>query len=112
MPTLPKIHNPRATKKRTVAAQKKARSDRRMYATNDTTWRKFRAEQLRREPLCRICTSAGRIVSGGVVDHIDADTYNNSPANLQTLCKACHDKKTASETGFGSAYAKVRYQAQ
>ena len=102
MPNLPNIHNPRATKVFTQRRQAKERSAKRMYATNDPTWRGIRADQLRHEPLCRECSKHGRNTAGNTVDHINGDTYNNSAENLQTLCKACHDRKTGRETGFGS----------
>ena len=44
----------------------------------------------------------GKITAGNTADHISGDTYDNEATNLQTLCKACHDKKTGTETGFGS----------
>ena len=109
MPNAAPVHNPRTTKKRTQLRQAKQRQANRLYATNHPTWRGIRAEQLRREPLCRECKKNGRITSGDTVDHINGDTYNNSPENLQTLCKACHDSKTGRETGFGSDFEKVRY---
>lgn len=41
--------------------------------------------------LCRICGAApGRVAHP--VHHIDYDKSNNDPANLITLCQACHNK--------------------
>lgn len=69
-------------------------------------WRKARLDWLARHPLCVRCKAAGIITGASVVDHItphrgdmvlfwDAD-------NWQSLCKVCHDKKTANEDGgFG-----------
>lgn len=35
-------------------------------------------------------------------DHIDGDTSNREPYNLQALCRHCHGKKTvAHDGGFG-----------
>jgi 5-methylcytosine-specific restriction enzyme A len=109
MPNAPPVHNQRTTKKRTQLRQAKERQAKRLYATNHPTWRAIREEQLRREPLCRECKKNGRITSGNTVDHISGDTYNNGPENLQTLCKACHDHKTGTETGFGSYSEKARH---
>jgi len=108
MPELAKIHNPRATKKLTNVRKAKERQQRRLYATSHPVWRRLRAEQLRKEPLCRACSKTGRIVAGNTVDHINGDTYNNTPENLQTLCKSCHDHKTGIETGFGSTTEGTR----
>ena len=102
MPNLPAVHNPRQTKKRTQLRQAKERQARRLYATNHPVWRRIRAEQLRREPLCRECKKEGQITAANVVDHIDQDTFNNDSSNLASLCRAHHDRKTGLETGFGS----------
>ena len=86
----------------TVKQDDKARQERRLYRTNDSKWRKIRAGQLTREPLCRACKAKGIIFPANEVDHIDGDSYNNFENNLQSLCKPCHSKKTAKENGgFG-----------
>lgn len=46
----------------------------------------------------------GSTRAGNVVDHVDGDSWNNAPANLQTLCWAHHSAKTARQDGgFGNA---------
>lgn len=59
----------------------------------DSAWRKQRLALLREQPLCRICLAAGRTVAAAVVDHIVplSDGGTNTTANLQPLCKRCHD---------------------
>jgi hypothetical protein len=59
----------------------------------DASWRKQRLALLREQPLCRICLAAGRTVAAAVVDHIIPlnDGGTNTTANLQPLCKRCHD---------------------
>lgn len=73
-------------------------------------WRDLRATQLRQHPLCQcpLCREgAGAITPATVVDHIhphrgDARLFYD-PSNLQSLAKACHDRKTAREDGgFGN----------
>jgi 5-methylcytosine-specific restriction protein A len=102
MPMAPAVHNPRMTKRRTQVRKAKERQARRLYATSDPIWRRIRADQLGREPLCRECKGKGLIVGANVVDHINQDTFNNTPENLQSLCSPCHDHKTGVETGFKS----------
>lgn len=73
-------------------------------------WQCLRAEQLRREPLCRFCAEAGRFTCGQVVDHIvpiaEAPHLRLDPDNLRTLCKRCHDRRTATEQGFAKSQKK------
>lgn len=71
-------------------------------------WRdKLRPEQLIREPFCRECarryppSDPRHRTKATVVDHIiphggDRKRFTD-PENLQSLCKTCHDRKTARE---------------
>jgi 5-methylcytosine-specific restriction enzyme A len=56
---------------------------------------------LEREPLCRRCAAAGRVVAATEVDHIHPKRAGGPEAfdNLQPLCKPCHSAKTAREMG-------------
>lgn len=60
------------------------------------TWYRLRWHQLEKEPLCRMCKALGRIVGAEIVDHIVPHRGNQEifedPENLQSLCKACHDR--------------------
>lgn len=63
--------------------------------------KRLRPEQLLREPFCRECAKSGLRVRATVVDHIkpfrgDWDLFVD-PRNHQSLCKRCHDRKTALE---------------
>lgn len=75
-------------------------------------WRGDRNDYLRAHPLCVRCGAAGRHTLATVVDHIqphngDMKLFTNS-LNWQSLCKTCHDAKTASEDGgFGNKIKKV-----
>lgn len=63
-------------------------------------WRRIRANQLKQEPLCRECNKKGLLTPGNEVDHIHPISRGGSmtdPDNLQTLCKSCHSRKTATE---------------
>lgn len=61
-------------------------------------WSRERARQLDREPLCRACRRQGRVTAASEVDHIVpariAPSRFLDPANLQSLCRACHAAKT------------------
>lgn len=64
------------------------------------SWRKLRVKVLERDDyLCRHCLSEGRAVAGNQVDHITPKSRGGSDdmTNLQTLCSAHHNKKTAIE---------------
>ena len=75
-------------------------------------WRRFRKAQLARAPLCAKC---GRV--GNQVDHIkplhkiapwDRITRKEllDATNVQTLCRSCHDEKTARENTTGKPRPK------
>lgn len=69
-------------------------------------WKKVRILQLTQEPLCCICIDDGRTVQATVVDHIVPHKGDQALMwdgnNHQSLCKSCHDRKTATEDGgFG-----------
>jgi 5-methylcytosine-specific restriction protein A len=68
-------------------------------------WRRARAAYLRRHPLCVSCAAAGRLEPATVVDHVvphrgDAILFWDR-ANWQSMCKPCHDAKTAREGRWG-----------
>lgn len=69
---------------------------------NLPVWRdRLRPEQLLLEPYCRGCARDGRRTRATVVDHViphrgDFALFADG-GNLQSLCKRCHDRKTALE---------------
>ena len=66
----------------------------------DHRWRKLRLMVLRKEPLCREC-GRGATVVDHVIPHRGDRALFNDPYNLQSLCKACHNKKSGREnSGF------------
>lgn len=61
----------------------------------------LRPAQLLAEPWCRDCARRGIRTRATVVDHVqphrgDWDKFIDR-SNLQSLCKCCHDRKTAGE---------------
>ena len=86
-------------------ATRYARQDRRQRGSArergyDTLWEKVRAQHLASEPLCRACSTEGRTTPAQDVDHIVPfdglhDPLRLDPENLQSLCRPCHNAKTA-----------------
>lgn len=64
----------------------------------DTRWRKARVGWLKHHPLCAECERHGETTAATVVDHIIPHRGDRKlfwdRNNWQSLCKACHDKKT------------------
>jgi len=44
------------------------------------------------------------------LDHIDGDHYNNTPDNIQTICKNCHSLKTKMN-GDSRSYSTIKKSA-
>lgn len=63
-------------------------------------WQRVRATQKTKQPLCEECKSKGRITAATVVDHITPVRLGGDfwdTANHQSLCRPCHQAKSASE---------------
>ena len=72
----------------------------RVFNYNTTLWRNASKCYRQEHPLCELCLEKGLNVPSTITDHRQSirsggDPYN--PANLQALCKQCHDKKTNRE---------------
>lgn len=105
MPTKP----PRLVRPGRSERARKAAIDRRRPSAArrgyDAAWRRFRRYHLDViEPLCRFCRERGLIVAAEVVDHIisieERPDLRLDHNNLRSLCKRCHDERTAAEQGF------------
>ena len=66
---------------------------------NTSRWQYLRRRQLDAEPFCK-CGSLATVVDH-IKDHKGDVNLFYDPSNLQSMCKRCHDRKTASTTGFG-----------
>ena len=65
-----------------------------------TAWRKLRALKLEQEPMCEECLKAGRLTPAQMVDHIVPINKGGASLdieNLQSLCNACHARKSAKD---------------
>jgi len=96
--------------------QEQQRQDRYRGTANErgygVRWQRARLIYLREHPLCAICMEQGLITAGEVVDHIiphkgDYELFWDE-TNWQTLCKRCHDVKTATEDGGFGATPRYR----
>lgn len=78
-----------------------------LYAT--ARWRQTRADQLAREPLCRPCAAAGRIMAATVCNHLipeqklDPATFFDGP--FSSSCAPCHDagEQKVESAGYSAA---------
>lgn len=69
------------------------RQQRRAMHTGSKGWRQLRLAILNRGMyLCADCKQFG-----DQVDHMDGNSHNNDPENLQVLCLRCHSSKTRTE---------------
>ena len=69
-------------------------------------WQRARKSFLSQYPLCAECLKNGITKAADVVDHQTPHKGNVElfwrVSNWQSLCKRCHDKKTAEEGAFGN----------
>jgi 5-methylcytosine-specific restriction enzyme A len=68
-------------------------------------WRRARRAFLTRHPLCAACQGHGRLMPATTVDHVVPHRGDQAlfwdQANWQSLCRRCHDAKTAREGRWG-----------
>lgn len=63
-------------------------------------WEKLRRVILQRDQyLCQTCLRDGIYTAAYAVDHIKAKAHGGTddPVNLESMCRRCHDRKTARE---------------
>lgn len=87
-----------------MASRRDQRSDeaqayRRLYKT--ARWRKIRATQLARQPLCETCLSQGRVTPATVCNHADKDSKATEEGfftgPFTSECAPCHDSVIQSQ---------------
>lgn len=102
-----------AERKAAVDRQRRNDASRAMYRT--TQWQALRKAQLAMHPLCQCddCQEGmKRVTAATVVDHRRPHKGDPAlfydPANLRSMAKRCHDRKTAREDGgFGNRRKEV-----
>jgi 5-methylcytosine-specific restriction protein A len=114
MPTRPPRFEPLGRKKAPEEKQRKKLLDDRRGSSAargyDSAWQRLRKRFLRKNPLCVFCMEQGLLTEAAVVDHII--TISERPdlrlvwGNLRSLCKRCHDRRTAKEQGFAKPKTK------
>ena len=65
-----------------------------------SAWRKLRAVKLHQQPLCEECLRRGIMTPAQMVDHIRPINKGGAALdqkNLQSLCHACHNRKSGQE---------------
>jgi 5-methylcytosine-specific restriction protein A len=103
----PLLRQPRPAaeiERRRLAAASRGTRQQRGYTD---AWLRYSRNRLRSYPWCVQHEQLGRLVPAAVTDHIvphrgDAQLFWDE-SNHQSLCKRCHDRKTAREDGgFGN----------
>ena len=105
MPSAPPRHNS------PVTARPKREHDRKRYLKQHwrrwyslAIWKRRRAAQLARDPLCRMCDAAGRATAATVADHVTphrGDWTLFVSGELMSLCGPCHDSAKQSQERGG-----------
>lgn len=95
------------------AAVKREQDARRGSSTSrgyGADWRRLRDAFLKKHPLCLFCDDVGLITEATVVDHIisfaERPDLRLEWSNLRSLCKECHDRRTARDQAFGGRGAR------
>lgn len=102
MPWKPKSHRPAGARSE---RERKRDYDRYRGSSSargyNSVWRKIRNAKMKEQPLCEPCQVIGRTTLATEVDHITPHRGDwalfFSPKNLQSICKPCHSRKTATE---------------
>lgn len=99
-PSAPLLQTQRKQEKRERDARRGS-STQRGYGSD---WRQLRERFIHQHPLCLFCEEAGHVVAAEVVDHIvsftDRPELRLDWGNLRSLCKDCHDRRTARDQAF------------
>ncbi len=100
MPNALKVHRPNESRMKRHRPSENRPSSCKMGYGRD--WRLCRLMYLRANPLCATCLAKGFTTVATEVDHIvplKRGGERLDVANLQSLCKPCHSRKTGRERG-------------
>lgn len=90
---------PPLTANQSYEAQRRFESATRpLYGTG--RWKALRADQLNREPLCRMCEGDGRVTPATVCDHVEphrGDVERFWAGPFASLCTPCHSRRKQRE---------------
>ena len=104
MPSKPVILKPQRHSERERKRQIDKRRGTAKERGYDAQWRRVRLQKLSQHPLCEMHFERGKIVAATVVDHIisieERPDLRLEMTNLRSLCKGCHDARTAADHGF------------
>lgn len=67
------------------------------WVYRDARWRRARAEQIKRQPLCACGQPATDV--DHILPHRGREEYAFNLDNLQSMCHACHMRKTREDRG-------------
>ena len=73
-------------------------------------WKRRRAAQLAREPLCVFCERLGRVTAATVADHViphRGDWRLFISGELETMCGPCHSSDKQSRERSGRTYSRA-----
>ena len=97
MPNMPKATRPKWMQERKAHAGRK-QPNRDVYGTN--RWTMLARLHKQHNPVCIACEAIGLVSPAEVTDHIVPINNGGAPwewSNLQSLCRRCHDSKSAKE---------------
>ena len=98
MPTLKKsVRRPWQPERKVQSGR--THSNTKFYQSSE--WRKLRALQMERQPLCEECERKGVATVARVADHVVPINQGGEPLNLdnlQSLCHTCHNRKSGKES--------------
>ena len=81
---------------------------------HSVTWRRLRAVQLQKQPLCVMCEQQGKITPASVCDHVDcmwpATLEGLTRGPFQSLCKQCHSDKSFEDVRKMARAERLKFQ--
>lgn len=116
MPTIKKLPK----KKKSTEHSNTDRRKMRFEAYNTTVWRKLRLAYMKEHPVCEECLKNGKVTAADSIHHVKSPFTGNTvnwtlfldPENLEAICRECHARVHAEESGHISAKEVLRQLEQ